>query len=183
MKLVELAQESLRLLKESGAEGLRSDDLARMLMTPKRRVYDVVAVLRALGLVTTRRRFNGTTITWVDRSKEFVPRAEHERLKNEVQALDADRKALQIQVVELKEELRQARARVAYEARPVQSVTRTEFSTTQLRVRCHTPGGFKRVTNSGMEVLLETSEPGMSVDPSVTQWNENEELLRVLQRV
>ena len=77
MKLVELARNSVAILQERGEEGIRSDELAEILGVPKRRVYDVVAVLKSLEQVETRRRFNGTTVTWIDKSKDFVPKTKN----------------------------------------------------------------------------------------------------------
>ena len=70
MKLVDLAVEAIRVLKERGESGIRSDILAEILDTPKRRVYDVIAVLRAVGQVTTTRKFDGTIVTWIDRLQD-----------------------------------------------------------------------------------------------------------------
>ncbi|TFF91064.1 hypothetical protein EU545_05835, partial [Candidatus Thorarchaeota archaeon] len=72
MKLVTLAREAVKILRESGNEGIRSDEIAEMLDVPKRRIYDVVAVLRALRTVSTKRKFDGTTITWIDPLEDYV---------------------------------------------------------------------------------------------------------------
>ena len=81
LKLVDLAQESVRIIQECGEDGIKSDTLAEKLDTPKRRVYDVIAVLKALGHVHTSRKFDGTTITWIDRTKEFVAKDMHDEIK------------------------------------------------------------------------------------------------------
>lgn len=183
MKLVELSRRSIGLLKENGDEGLRSDVLAEMLGTPKRRVYDVVAVLKAIGLVSTRRRFDGTTVTWIDPTKDYVHRSEHDQVKVLLREVDEDRKRLQVELAEAREELRQARLRVRQDTPPVASSQRVDFSTTQLRVRCLGAAGFKRVRDSGMEVLIESSEPGIAVDPTEVEPDENEALIRSVQRL
>ncbi|MFW9926806.1 MAG: hypothetical protein ACFFDM_08575, partial [Candidatus Thorarchaeota archaeon] len=106
MKLVDLAKESVRVLKESGEVGIRSDILAETLNTPKRRVYDVIAVLRALGQVTTTRKFDGTIVTWIDKTKDYVTRVNYDDIKTQLEQESSERKKLQVQVAELKEQVR-----------------------------------------------------------------------------
>ena len=183
VKLVELAKESIRLLKESGYEGVRSDILADMLNAPKRRVYDVIAILNALDLVATKRRFDGTTCTWIDRTKDFIPKADYADLKLRLESEHSQRRELQVQVAELKEQVRMTRSKLRREVRTVETLARTEFNTTHLTVRALSSNGFKKVKDSGMEVLIETHEPGMTVDPTVKTPDENEELIRNLQRI
>ncbi len=183
MKLVELAKESIRLLKASGSEGVRSDILADMLNAPKRRVYDVIAILNALDLVATKRRFDGTTCTWIDRTKDYIPKADFADLKLRLETEHSQRRELQVQVAELKEQVRMTRSKLRRELRTVETLARTEFNTTHLTVRALSSNGFKKVKDSGMEVLIETHEPGMTVDPTVKTPDENEELIRNLQRI
>ena len=183
VKLVELAKESIRLLKASGSEGVRSDILADMLNAPKRRVYDVIAILNALDLVATKRRFDGTTCTWIDRTKDFIPKADYADLKLRLETEHSQRRELQVQVAELKEQVRMTRSKLRREVRTVETLARTEFNTTHLTVRALSSNGFKKVKDSGMEVLIETHEPGMTVDPTVKTPDENEELIRNLQRI
>jgi hypothetical protein len=182
LKLVELALESVRILKEAGEEGIKSDVLAQRLSTPKRRVYDVIAVLKALGQVDTSRKFDGTTIVWVDHSKDFVSKQSHEELKVRLSQESEERKEFQVQVAELKEQLRITRSKLRRDVQSIEMVNKTEFLTTQLRVRALSSNGIKSVRNSGIEVLIETHESGMIVDPSEIQVDENEALLKHLQR-
>ncbi len=183
VKLVELAKESIRLLKASGTEGVRSDILADMLNAPKRRVYDVIAILNALDLVATKRRFDGTTVTWIDRTKDYIPKADYADLKLRLETEHSQRRELQVQVAELKEQVRMTRSKLRRELRTVETLARTEFNTTHLTVRALSSNGFKKVKDSGMEVLIETHEPGMTVDPTVKTPDENEEIIRNLQRI
>ncbi len=183
LKLLELALESVRILKEAGEEGIKSDVLARRLDTPKRRVYDVVAVLKALGQVDTSRKFDGTTIVWIDHSKEFVPKLSFEELRLRLTQESEERKQFQVQVAELKEQLRITRSKLRRDVQAVEMANKTEFLTTQLRVRALSSNGIKRVEHSGIEVLIETHESGMVVDPSEIEVDENEALLKHLQRI
>lgn len=183
LKLVELALESVRILREAGEEGIKSDVLARRLDTPKRRVYDVVAVLKALGQVDTSRKFDGTTIVWIDHSKDYVPKQSYEELRVRLNQESEERKQFQVQVAELKEQLRITRSKLRRDVQAVEMANKTEFLTTQLRVRALSSNGIKRVEHSGIEVLIETHESGMVVDPSEIEVDENEALLKNLQRI
>jgi len=182
VKLVELALESVRILKEAGEEGIKSDVLAQCLETPKRRVYDIIAVLKALGQVDTSRKFDGTTIVWIDHSKDFVAKQSYEELRLQLAQESEERKQLQVQVAELKEQLRITRSKLRRDVQAVEMANKTEFLTTQLRVRALSSNGIKRVNQCGIEVLIETHESGMVVDPSEIEADENEELLKSLQR-
>lgn len=183
MKLVNLAREALKILQECGEEGIKSDELAAQLLSPKRRVYDIIAVLKALDRVETTRRFDGTTVTWIDRSKEVVPKTEYEGIRLQLSDETEERKKLQLQAAELKEQLRITRTKLRREVKTVETVDKTEFSTTQLRVRALSGNGIKKVEHSGIEVLIETHEPGMVVDPAEIESDPNEELLKSLRRL
>ena len=183
MKLVELAKLSIELLKENGEEGIRSDLLAEQLGVPKRRVYDVVAILRALDQVETQRRFNGTTVVWIDRSQETVPVAEYTDIKKQLDVERTLRKDLQLQVVETKEQLRRTKSKLRFDVQAVECANKTEFPTSQIRIRSLSSKGFKKVADSGHEVTIETYEPGMVVDPTEKESDKHSDLIKSLQRI
>lgn len=180
MKLFDLAIESVRVLNERGESGIRSDILAEILNTPKRRVYDVIAVLKALGQVTTTRKFDGTIVTWIDTTKGFVPRVTYDDMKIQLDQESSERKMLQVQVVELKEQVRISKTKLRRETLPVETSDKTEFNTTQLRIRALSSNGVKRVEHSGIEVLIETHEPGLVVDPEEKKVDEQEAIIKNL---
>ncbi len=180
---MDLARDTIKLLKESGEDGIRSDVIAERLDTPKRRVYDVIAVLKAMGLVKTTRRFDGTTITWIDKMKDFVPRAEYETLKATLDDVIDTRNDLQVQVAELKEQIRIAKSKLRRDSQIVEASTKTEFNSTMLTIRALSSRGFKSVRDSGLEVVIETHEPGMTVDPTVIEQDETSELIKSIQRL
>ena len=74
MKLKEIAQEANKVLKERGSEGINNAELASMIGTPKRRVYDVIAILKAADLIRTNRSGAGTHLFWegFDESEESL---------------------------------------------------------------------------------------------------------------
>ncbi len=71
MKLREIAAQAIEIIKERGAEGINNAELAQLVGTPKRRVYDVIAILKAANLITTERDGSGTRIYWTDESQEL----------------------------------------------------------------------------------------------------------------
>ncbi len=171
------------LLQNAGEEGIRSDEIAEMLGVPKRRVYDVVAVLKAMDYVATSRRFNGTTLVWIDKLKDYVERSEFEDIKSQLEFERKERKDLQTQLAETREALRRTTSKLRFDVPPTTSSEKTEFATTHLKVRSLSSKGFKRVADSGFEVILETYESGMIVDPSEVERDANEDLLKSLQRL
>jgi hypothetical protein len=183
LKLVDLAKESVRVLREFGEEGIRSDILAERLNTPKRRVYDIVAVLKALDQVSTTRKFDGTIVKWIDKEKDYVPRDTHTMLKTQLEQESNERKNLQVQVAELKEQVRISKVKLRRESTAVEISNKTEFNTTQLRVRALSSNGIKSVKHSGVEVRIETHEAGMVVDPSEVEVDEKKALITKLQRL
>ena len=183
MKLVDLAKESVRVLKECGDTGIRSDILAEQLDTPKRRVYDIIAVLKALDQVSTTRKFDGTIVKWIDKSRDFVPREDYSELKIQLDQESGERKNLQVQVAELKEQVRISKIKLRRETTAIETSDKTEFNTTQLRVRALSSNGIKSVKHSGVEVKIETHEAGMVVDPSEVEVDEKKALITKLQRL
>lgn len=183
VKLVEIAERSIEVIKEEGEDGIRSDRLAERLETPKRRIYDVLAILKAMGKVETNRRFDGTTITWIDESKKFVEKQQYNATKEELEQVTTQKKELQVEVAQLKQQLRIAKSKIRRDAEVQQAHDRIEFDTTQLRVRPLSNSGFKAVKDSGMEVIIECHESGLVVDPTEKEIDETEALLRNIQRL
>ena len=64
MKLVELAKKATNILKDAGEKGINNIELAEKLEMPRRRVYDIIAILRATGLVESKREKGGTRVFW-----------------------------------------------------------------------------------------------------------------------
>ena len=64
MKLEKMAEKAIEMLQFRGSQGISNTLLADQLNVPKRRVYDVIAILRAANLVSTSRNKFGITIFW-----------------------------------------------------------------------------------------------------------------------
>jgi hypothetical protein len=73
------------------------------------------------------------------------------------------------------------KSKLRREVHSVETADKTEFNSTQLRIRALSSNGFKRVSDSGMEVVIETHEPGIIVDPTETHIDDKEALLRNFQ--
>lgn len=74
MKLKDVAAQAIEVIKERGADGVNNAELAELIGTPKRRIYDVIAILRAADLIATERSGAGTRIYWMNgRQSEDVP--------------------------------------------------------------------------------------------------------------
>jgi len=183
VRLVEIAERSIDVIKEEGEDGIRSDHLAERLETPKRRIYDVLAILKALGKVETNRRFDGTTISWVDESERYVAKERYSATKEELENVRKQKKDLQVEVAQLKQQLRIAKSKIRRDTEIQQAENRIEFDTTQLRVRPLSNSGFKAVKDSGMEVVIECKESGLVVDPTEKEIDQTEAILRNLQRL
>jgi len=59
---VEITRKVVEILKGSGERGYLSLELAQKLKIPQRRIYDIIAVLKALDLIKTVRKRRRTRI-------------------------------------------------------------------------------------------------------------------------
>jgi predicted transcriptional regulator len=87
MKLKDIASKAITIIKERGTEGVNNAELAEIINTPKRRVYDVIAILRAANLITTERSGAGTRIYW----NQEQPEEKHKKINNDLQSFVASR--------------------------------------------------------------------------------------------
>ena len=71
LKLFELAKQTIEILKSAGEEGIINLELAKELEMPRRRIYDIIAILKAAELIATTRETNGTKVTWIDPSSNI----------------------------------------------------------------------------------------------------------------
>ncbi len=84
MKLEDIATKSIEIIKNSGENGISTSELANMLQVPKRRVYDVKAIMKAAGLINTSRDKNGTKMFWnnmVENATSEVSRIRSNKVK------------------------------------------------------------------------------------------------------
>ena len=84
MKLEEMASKAINVLKGVGTKGINNAELARTLEVPKRRVYDVVAILKAAELISTTRDKYGTRLYWQGPSSEGKPISDNRIRSNKI---------------------------------------------------------------------------------------------------
>ncbi|MDH5401110.1 MAG: E2F family transcription factor [Candidatus Heimdallarchaeota archaeon] len=70
MRLEDMATTAIEYLKKISPQGINNAELAKTLNVPKRRIYDVVAILKAADLITTSRDKSGTTLYWQGTTSE-----------------------------------------------------------------------------------------------------------------
>ncbi len=170
-KLSNLSEIAIRLIKESGPEGILSSELAKILKSHRRRVYDIIAPLRALGVIKVTRSKHGSTIVWVGTASE-ENMEEIEKLRKENETLKEEKKALQREVATLKEEMRTGATQKKVEV----SDKQVEFSTRAVRIRGKQ--GTLRVTNKGVEVIVEASKEGIYVIPDTIRKDATQKLTK-----
>ncbi len=64
MRMEDITQQAIALIKAKGEEGAGSTWLAQELGVHKRRIYDLISVLRPLGIIETRKENNITKVIW-----------------------------------------------------------------------------------------------------------------------
>jgi len=64
MKLEKIAKKAIDIIQEAGDDGIGTAELAKALKVPKRRIYDVKAIMKAANLIDTSRDRTGTTLYW-----------------------------------------------------------------------------------------------------------------------
>lgn len=79
MKLKDIATKAIDEIRKRGDRGINNAELAELIETPKRRVYDVIAILKAADLISTVRDGKGTHLYWV--SDDFSVERKNDELQ------------------------------------------------------------------------------------------------------
>ncbi len=122
MRMEEITQQAIALIKAKGEEGAASTWLAEELGVHKRRIYDLISVLRPLGIIETRKEKNVTKVIW--RGTEGIVVA-NERPEN----------------------------------------TGKETTILAKKIKILPKGAITRVSNQGVELVVETNKPGIRIEP------------------
>ena len=69
MKLLECTKKAINFLKEAGETGYNNFELVEKTKMKRRRVYDIIAILKAAGLIEAKRGRKGTRIIWRELSE------------------------------------------------------------------------------------------------------------------
>ncbi|MHA1722017.1 MAG: hypothetical protein ACTSXW_02970 [Candidatus Baldrarchaeia archaeon] len=160
MHLRDMAKEAIEILQKAGEEGCLVLELAYKLGVSRRRIYDIVAVLKAADLITTKREKHGTRIIW---KTELHYMKEKNMLLEIVKKERTLRKLIERKLLELREKKTWAREEEKKEKEPSQIPEMVKFNVTKLRIR--SDGGYLKVSNKGIEATVESTYPSIIVEP------------------
>ncbi|MBD3227363.1 MAG: hypothetical protein GF329_04170 [Candidatus Lokiarchaeota archaeon] len=168
MKLIEIAKKSIEHLKNAGKEGINNIELAKSLDIPRRRIYDIIAILKAMDVIETQRETGGTRLIWkgtkIDYSEEEIDAEDgfHVKLKEEMR----ERKKLEKENELLKSKIEELRG-ITGETPEIEPNTKvTKFPNKRIIIRSKSPSKkIKRVQSSKYQVFIEVDSPGLIVEP------------------
>ncbi|MFX1450396.1 MAG: hypothetical protein ACFFCM_06125 [Promethearchaeota archaeon] len=167
MKLVELAKKAISLLQEAGDKGYNNIDLAQKLHMPRRRVYDIIAILRAAGLVEAKREKGGTRIKWhgISGVSEIEPAAGvSPDVSEKLNKITQQKNDLEEQVSELKEKIQKLKDEK--EVTTTEAVTsKTKFETQKISIKTVKSAKITKVQTSPIEIVLEADKKGFVIEP------------------
>lgn len=168
MKLKEISFKAIALIKEAGDNGLLNVELGRSLNVPRRRVYDLIAILNASGLVKVKRESSSTRIIWqgkeMDTERKLTKLIEiNQKQKDEIQELALKLNQYGQHIKEL-------------ERQPIVEGTRISLERTRLqhpivRIIAESPGRILSCHNDALGMVIETSSPTILVEPVVKKVN------------
>lgn len=155
MRLIEMTRKVVEILREAGEQGYLSPELAQKLKIPQRRIYDIVAVLKALDLIKTIRERRGTRIIWktelhLQKEKELLLKA----LKREREL----RRKIEKRFLSLREKLE-----AIGEEKLISAYKAVKFNVNQIKIKCER--GCITVSHRGREVIAKSMVPGIIVQP------------------
>ena len=164
MKLVELAKKATELLKESGEKGINNIELSEKLQMSRRRVYDIVAILRAAGLIEAKREKGGTRIFWStipSIESPTTPAADDKEIAN----LKTKNKKLEDEIGDLKEKIKRLQ-KDSTKAGPSKTSKQMMFESSGIIIRAGPNLKITEVVSSGIEVSIKASGKGIVVEPT-----------------
>jgi sugar-specific transcriptional regulator TrmB len=163
MKLTDLSKKAINYLKDAGDKGINNIELAESLQMPRRRVYDVIAILKAAGLVESKREKGGTQVLWAS-----TPTTESAQVSSngtkEIEKLKADISKLTDENEGLKEKIKRLREDSSKEE-PKRIAEKKVFDTTGIIVRAAKSLKINEVVSSGIQVVIKASGKGIIIEP------------------
>ena len=163
MKLVELAKQATNLLQDAGEKGVINIELAEKLQMPRRRVYDIIAILKAAGLVESKREKGGTRIFWISipsieaAAPTPVDTKATDKLKSEVTSLKEENSDLKEKVKQLQKDLSKG---------GVEKISGKKlFDSSGIVIRADKSLKITEVVSSGIEVTIKASGKGIIIEP------------------
>jgi len=160
LHLRDMARKAIEILQEVGEEGCLILELAYKLGVSRRRIYDIVAVLRAADLITTKRERRGTRIIW---KTELQYLKEKKMLLEVIKKERTLRKTIERKLLELRDKETWMEEEEKRGKAIVQTPEMVKFNVSKLRIR--SDGGYLKVSNKGIEAIVESTRPGIIVEP------------------
>jgi regulator of replication initiation timing len=159
MKLIDIAKNSIKLIQKSGDTGINNIELSRMLQIPRRRIYDIIAILKAMHVIKTKREKGGTRLFW--KGDRDLGMEEHEEiddnLKENLTREIEYRKKLELENEKLKEKIQELKSSDELEEKNVMKFPGK-------RIIIKSPEKIKRVQSSKYQVFIEVDSPGVTVE-------------------
>ncbi|MDD1776553.1 MAG: E2F family transcription factor [Candidatus Helarchaeota archaeon] len=163
MKLTDLSKKAINYLKDAGDKGINNIELAESLQMPRRRVYDVIAILKAAGLVESRREKGGTRVLWA-----CTPAAESVNVSSngtkELDKLKSENSKLIDENESLKEKIKRIREDTSKEE-PKRTSEKKVFDTAGIIVRAAKSLKINEVVSSGIQLVIKASGKGIIIEP------------------
>ncbi|NVM01014.1 MAG: hypothetical protein HWN67_01645 [Candidatus Helarchaeota archaeon] len=167
MKLVELAKKAINLLQDAGDKGFNNIDLAQKLHMPRRRVYDIIAILRAAGLVEAKREKGGTRIKWrgIPVVSEVKPDSSvsHD-LTEKLDKITEEKNELESQIDELKDKILKLKEEQETSTMEVSTI-KTKFEVQKISIKTLKSAKITKVQTSPIEIILEADKKGFVIEP------------------
>jgi transcription factor E2F3 len=162
MKLTDLSKKAINYLKDAGDKGINNIELAESLQMPRRRVYDVIAILKAAGLVESRREKGGTLVLWATPATESANVSSNGT--KEIEKLKAENSKIIEENEDLKEKIKRLREDSSKEE-PKRISEKKVFDTTGIIVRAAKSLKINEVVSSGIQVVIKASGKGIIIEP------------------
>ncbi|MHA1380121.1 MAG: hypothetical protein ACTSRG_17245 [Candidatus Helarchaeota archaeon] len=166
MKLVELANKAINLLKDAGDKGYNNIELAQKLHMPRRRVYDIIAILRAAGLVEAKREKGGTRIKWVGSAAitESIASNESPEFTDKIKKLNSEKAELESQIDDLKERIQKLKEDKELSTMEI-GTSKTKFDVQRISIKTLKTGKITKIESSPIEIILEADKSGFTIEP------------------
>ncbi|MHA1265627.1 MAG: hypothetical protein ACTSRS_10365 [Candidatus Helarchaeota archaeon] len=163
MKLIDLSRNTLKILQEAGEKGINYIELADKLTVPRRRIYDIIAILRATDLIEVNREKGGTRVFWktlpdIEQAPSIADDTKlAEKYKAELTKLEKENSELKERIKHLHEDLSKGSPKTVEK--------KLQFDTNEIAVRAAKSLKITEVVSSGIEVIIKASGKGIIVEP------------------
>ncbi|MCD6484397.1 MAG: hypothetical protein J7L47_04720 [Candidatus Odinarchaeota archaeon] len=173
MKLSDIAARAIKLLKEAGPEGIHNVKLAQMLGIPRRRVYDLIAVLSAANLIHVKKERGGSRLFWMDALPEASKRID--MLSQYAAKLKNENKSLRSRIATLQRQIEQMKSISEASVKVTEAAEQVKFNTNRLTIRALAPNRITQVYSTGLDAVVESDKPGLVVIPAVPKKEKEKE--------